>query len=87
MALPTPKEIQYQEEHIHDDRSGNIVTSHAICITIAVIAVLLRLISRRMIKASIQADDWMIIVALVRSSPGHCAEVGLLRARQLIRSV
>ncbi|MCJ1272070.1 hypothetical protein MMC22_011977 [Lobaria immixta] len=65
MALPTPEEIQYQEDHIHDDRSGDIVTSHAICITIAVIAVLFRFISRRMCKASIQADDWMIIVALL----------------------
>lgn len=66
MALPTSEEIQYQEEHIHDDRSGNIVTSHAICIALAAIAVLLRLIARRMCKASIRADDWMIIVALVR---------------------
>lgn len=66
MAIPTPEEIQYQEEHVHDDRSGNIVTSHAICISIAAIAVLLRLIARRMCKASIQADDWMIMVALVR---------------------
>ncbi|MCJ1429126.1 hypothetical protein MMC29_007039 [Sticta canariensis] len=65
MALPTPEEIQYQEEHIHDDRSGNIVTSHAICIVIAAIAVFLRLIARRMCRASIQADDWMIIVALL----------------------
>lgn len=70
MTLPTPEEIHDQEEHIHDDRSGNIVTSHAICITIAAIAVLLRLISRRMCKSKIQADDWMIIVALVRLSPG-----------------
>ena len=66
MALPTPEEIQYQEEHIHDDRSGNVVTSHAICMAIATTAVLLRLIARRMCKASIQADDWMIIFALVR---------------------
>lgn len=81
MALPNAEEIQYQEEHIHDDRSGNIVTSHAICIAIAAIAVLLRLISRRMCKASIQADDWMIIVALVRLSWAS------VPGRQLTRSV
>ncbi|MCJ1426353.1 hypothetical protein MMC29_004256 [Sticta canariensis] len=70
MAIPTPEEIQYQEEHIHDDRSGDLVTSYAICIAIATTAVLLRLIARRMCKASIQADDWMIIFALLLAAGG-----------------
>ena len=81
MALLTPVELQYQEEHIHDDRSGNLVTSHAICIAIAAIAVLLRLIARRMCRASIQADDWMIIFALVRIFLGSaCREVAYCQA-------
>ncbi len=65
MVVPSPAEIQYQYAHIHEDRSFNIIISHAICLPIAVTAVVLRLISRRMIKASIQADDWLVLVALL----------------------
>lgn len=65
MVVPSPAEIHYQLTHINEDRSSNIIISHAICLAIAVIAVLLRLVSRRMIKASIQADDWSIIFALL----------------------
>lgn len=65
MVAPSPAEIQYQLAHIHEDRSLDIILSHAICLPIAVIAVVLRLVSRRLIKDSIQADDWLIIVALL----------------------
>jgi hypothetical protein len=65
MVVPSPAEIHYQLTHIREDRSFNIVISHAICLPIAVIAVALRLISRRLIKASIQADDWSILFALL----------------------
>ena len=65
MVLPSPAEIKYQLAHIHEDRSANIVISHAICLPIAVIAVALRYVSRRLIQAPIQADDWLIIAALV----------------------
>ena len=64
MVVPSPAEIQYQHAHIHDDRSFNIVISHALCLPIAFVAVLLRFVSRRMVKASIQADDWLIVIAL-----------------------
>ena len=68
MALPNIQEIQYQLAHIHEDRSNDIVVSHAICIVIAVVAVVLRFASRRICKAPILADDYMTIVALVRFS-------------------
>lgn len=68
MALPNTQEIQYQLAHIHEDRSNDIVVSHAICIVIAVVAVVLRFASRRLCKAPILADDFMTIVALVRFS-------------------
>ena len=81
MALPTLEEIQYQEAHIHDDRSRDIVIPHAICIAIAAIAVLLRFISRRMCKASIQADDWMILIAMMRIFlRSACKEVAYCQA-------
>lgn len=73
MSLATsPSEIQSQLAHIHDNRSGQIITSGAICLSVAIVAVILRLISRRFAKArriskarSMQADDYMIISALV----------------------
>lgn len=81
MALPTPEEIQYQIEHIHDDRSGDMLISNATGIAIAAIAVLLRFISRRMCKASIQADDWMILIAMVRIFlRSSCKEVAYCQA-------
>lgn len=65
MAEPSPSEIQYQLAHIHEDRSGDIVYSHIVCMTLATVAVILRFASRRLCKAAILADDYMIIVALV----------------------
>ena len=67
MATPSASEIQYQLAHVQDDRSNDIVIYHALCLPFAVIAVALRLMSRRLCKASIQTDDLMIIAALVRS--------------------
>lgn len=66
MPPPNAQEIQYQLAHIHQDRSNEIVVSHGVCIVIAVVAVILRFSSRRLCKAPLLADDYMIIVALVR---------------------
>lgn len=41
------------------------------CYLLAVVAVGLRFVSRRLVKADILADDWLIIVALVRSFCNH----------------
>lgn len=65
MAAPSPSEIQYQLDHIREDRSSDIVISHIICMTLATVAVILRFTSRRLCKAAILADDYMIIAALV----------------------
>ncbi|CAF9911920.1 hypothetical protein IMSHALPRED_010636 [Imshaugia aleurites] len=72
MAPPSAQEIQYQIAHIHQDRSNDIVVSHSICIVIAVVAVVLRFYSRRLCKASILADDYMTVVALILAA----AQVG-----------
>ena len=65
--MATPSQIQYQFQHIHDDRTKDIIISHAIVLPLAVLAVLLRFISRRLCKTQILADDIMIVVALVIS--------------------
>lgn len=61
----TPAEIRYETAHIKDNRGPDMVVSTVICISLACIAVLLRLIARRLSKAKIWFDDYMIIVALV----------------------
>lgn len=67
MSLP-PSEVQYQLAHIHEDRASAIIISHAVLLPLAVIAVVARFIARRLCKAHIGLDDYMIVVALVRLS-------------------
>ena len=63
-SLP-PAEAKYQLAHINDSRVADIVSSHIACLIIAVIAVILRFVSRRMVKTAPGADDWMIVAALI----------------------
>lgn len=65
MSLPS-SEVQYQLAHIHEDRASDIIISHAIVLPLAVIAVVARFIARRLCKAHVGPDDYMIVVALVR---------------------
>ena len=88
MSLPS-SEVQYQLAHIHEDRASDIVISHAVVLPLAVIAVVARFIARRLCKAHIGLDDYMIVVALVRlilsqnsfSTRGYWARDSLLTKR------
>ena len=72
--IPTSSEIEYQLAHARDDRSSQIIVSHAICLPLATFAVILRLVSRSLCKAArLRADDFTIIVALVLFSFGFDA--------------
>ncbi|KAF6219618.1 hypothetical protein HO133_004087 [Letharia lupina] len=64
-SLLSSTEIEYELAHIHDNRAPNVVISAAICISLAITAVLLRLLARRLSKARILADDYMILFALI----------------------
>lgn len=64
-SLLSSTEIEYELAHIHDNRAPNVVISAAICISLAITAVLLRLLARRLSKVRILADDYMILFALV----------------------
>ncbi|KAL8868544.1 MAG: hypothetical protein Q9174_004921, partial [Haloplaca sp. 1 TL-2023] len=64
MSTLSPEEIAHQKAHIHDDRSAELYGAQITCFLLAVIAVALRLVSRRLIKAKIMADDYMILLAL-----------------------
>lgn len=61
----SPTEIKYELSHIHDTRAPNIIVSAAICIFLAMTAVLLRLLARHLSKSKILSDDYMMIFALV----------------------
>ncbi len=61
----SPAEIKYELAHIHESRAPNIVISSTICISLAITAVILRLLARRLSKVKILADDYMMIFALV----------------------
>ncbi len=64
-TLPT-KAVQYQLAHKDQNRAVDLITSNIIMLTAAYVAVALRFTSRRMSHASLQGDDWMIVVGLVR---------------------
>ncbi len=66
MASLTPSELQYQLSHASEDRSANVVAAVTTCLCLAFIAVGLRILARRMTKTPLGADDWMILIALVR---------------------
>lgn len=61
MGLLPPTVILYQLKHIHDNKAPAVLALLIVCFTLPCIAVLLRLISRRMCKAGIGLDDYMII--------------------------
>ena len=66
MAQLSPAEIQYEVEHIRQNRAPDIIASYVTCLSLACIAVVLRLVARRISRASLQVDDMTIVAALVR---------------------
>lgn len=62
----TPAELQYQKDHFNDSQAHTVTVACGICFALAAIAVILRVLSRRVISASLGKDDYMIFAALVR---------------------
>lgn len=67
MASLSPQAINYMKEHAGDDQRPNLYAALACCLILPFIAVFLRIIARRRVKASLEDDDYLIIAALVRS--------------------
>ena len=65
MVHLSEQDIAYQVAHIHDDRSHDIIISQALCITIALIAIILRFLSRALGRIILGADDWMIVAGFI----------------------
>lgn len=68
MASLSSSDLLYQQTHVNENKSTEIITACVICLTAAYFAVILRFVSRRLSKTSLQADDYTIIVALVGSN-------------------
>ena len=68
MPLPTPQDLLYMKEHITDDRGPQLKAALAVNFALACIAVILRLASRYISKSPLLADDYNVIVAMVRMS-------------------
>lgn len=58
-------EVLYELNHIKDDRRRNFVSAMLVTSVLAYISVALRLLSRKLNKARLQADDTWILVSLV----------------------
>lgn len=67
IVKPTPEQIEYQRQHIDDNRVDTLIAANVICFSLGFIAVCMRLASRRMANIEFKADDWFILCALVRS--------------------
>lgn len=66
-SLPSPASLQYQMEHIHDSEVPSMVAANVASMVLAVIAVALRFLSRRVAKVKYEWDDWLAVAGLVRS--------------------
>lgn len=75
--MPSPAELMEQKMHVSDTMVPNIIAANAICFTIACIAVILRFLARRMARVRYEADDWLIVVALVRGIPIFQSDLSL----------
>lgn len=66
MSLFTDQQIAYFMAHKNDDQRPNLIATVATCLVIPYIAVLMRIICRRIMHVPLLADDWLIIAAQVR---------------------
>ena len=64
-TMPSPAEIEWQEQQASDSLVPNIIAVNAVCFPIACIAVILRFVARRIAQVKYKADDWLIVVGLV----------------------
>lgn len=64
-SLP-PEEAQYQLAHVHDSKRKSIAAAYIACVPIIFLAVILRFVSRRIGRTAYGADDWIMVLGLVR---------------------
>ena len=69
VMMPSAAEVEYMYAHANDDRGPDVIAGTTATFTLATIAVILRLIARRISKSVLRADDWTILAAWVRIGP------------------
>ena len=72
MGAPTPAEVSYWQTHQYDNRIPAIIVADVLCFSGASVAVILRFISRSIMKSALKMDDWIIVVGLVRTLESYC---------------
>ena len=65
MPSPSPEELSHQITHERDDKKALVIASGVVFLTVASLAVFLRLIARRLAHTVLKQDDWWIVGALV----------------------
>lgn len=65
----SPAEAAYQLAHANQSRTGQLINSTAALSALATVLVLARFIIRIHTKVGLKADDWTILIALVRTQP------------------
>ena len=66
MALvPTAAQLKYMNLHVKDTKVRSILVANTVCAAISCLAVILRIISRRLTRIKLAADDYLIIFGLV----------------------
>ena len=60
----TPAPLSYEYQHVNDDARLQLNVSHAVCFTLAILAVYGRFYLRRLAKIKYEWDDWLIISGL-----------------------
>lgn len=65
-------DVAYQLAHREETRVPSLILSGAICLAAAYMAVVLRLISRRLVRSPLAADDWCMVLGLV----SNCRDAG-----------
>ena len=63
-SLP-PEQAEYQLAHLKDSRRVATLTAFIIAVSISLLAVILRFVSRRIARTKYGADDWIMLAALV----------------------
>jgi len=63
MSTLTPQQIAALQANDHDDKRAAYIAGNAVCLVAALVAVALRFTSRRIARAKIGIDDWLILVA------------------------
>lgn len=68
MASPPPSPPPLTPEELQQNRGSSIIAGTSVVFTLASVAIILRLWSRRLKRVRLGLDDWLILAAWVRPS-------------------